>query len=300
MAPKRPARLARAAGLLPLRQPPDRYGGYWPAPVNWALGSESWPARRPATIRVSSFWSATPRNGGKANKTHAEQHDRGRFGHRGREFCDHDLAVTALKIGSQDLVRASVKGTAAAARRGPVATSTTAKAAASTPTWISRAASAATKSTVPADDAGEAAAAASSKIWEGTAAPSGAARGTKRTNAITTSGEEATSSTTTAEPPERTAASAAVTALPAVTGAAPTATCAAAALAGATSATSVASASAAATSDDQRHVTGTNNEGATAPTTALPAVTGAAPAAADLKQPNQLFNRAIALCRNAG
>jgi hypothetical protein len=130
---------------------------WWlPASAGEMGGSESWPARRPATIRVSSFWSATPRNGGKASKAHAEQRNRGRLGYGGCDFCDDDLAISDLNTGDQDLVCSCVEG--AAARRGPVATSTTAKAAASTPTWISRAASAATKATVPALGAAEAAA----------------------------------------------------------------------------------------------------------------------------------------------
>jgi hypothetical protein len=224
---------------------------------------------------------AAPSHRGEAEEAGAEQRDRGGLWNRGREFGDHDLAVATLEIRHQDLVYAGVKGPATTTRIGPVATSTTAKAAASAPTWISRAATASTKATVPADNAGEAAAAASSKIWEGAAAPSSAARGAKRTGAITTGGEEATTSATAAEATERAATSSAVTALPAVTSAAPAS--APAALAGTTS-TASADASgptAAPTGDNQRRIVGADHEGATAPTTALPAATRAAPAAAD-------------------
>jgi len=63
------------------------------------------------------------------------------FRRASKHIADHDLAVSGPDTGDQDLVCSCVKGAAATARRGPVATSTTAKAAASTPTWKGRAAS---------------------------------------------------------------------------------------------------------------------------------------------------------------
>jgi hypothetical protein len=107
--------------------------------------------------------------------------------------CRLRLDLNGKSSSDQDLVCSRGVGAADAGRRGPVASSTTAKAAASTPTWVSRGAPASTKAPVPAGDADEAATAASSKIWEGAAAPSGAARGAKWTGAITTGAGEATS-----------------------------------------------------------------------------------------------------------
>ena len=58
----------------------------------------------------SPLCPATPRNGGKAGQAHAEQRDGCRFGHRGGQFGDDDLAVAGLKIGNQDLVYAGIEG----------------------------------------------------------------------------------------------------------------------------------------------------------------------------------------------
>jgi hypothetical protein len=213
---------------------------------------------------------ATPSHRGEAKQAGAKQCDSRRLWNCGREFGDHDLAVTGLEIGDQDLIYAGVEGTPTAATTVSAAAATTAKAAAPSTSPKSTAASASTKAPVPAANGGTA----SRKIWEGAAAPSGEKTDatSKFTVATTTDAEEATAPAATAEERQRTAPTdAPEPSLPAATSAAPQTTISAsgaAALAGATSATSAAaSAPTARTGDNQRHVIATDHEGATATTT---------------------------------